>query len=92
MSPRIAPRVARAKPTEEQIRVAALAGIETRRGRIAAATAKLEVPASKNHTQFAAPPLRRHPPILASGSPNPGAYTEIYEFLLLTFPCLGISL
>ena len=44
MSSRIVPRVARARPTEEQTRLAALVSDEARRARIAATTAKLEVP------------------------------------------------
>ncbi len=62
MPSRIVPRVARARPTEGETRLAALASIEARRARIAAATAKLEVPASKHHLQF--PPLhaRRRSP------------------------------
>ncbi|MCJ1345841.1 hypothetical protein MMC31_004050 [Peltigera leucophlebia] len=62
MSSRILSRTARAKPTEEEIRLATLARIESRRTRIAGATAKLEVPASKIQTRFAKPPPRRQAP------------------------------
>lgn len=71
MSSRIVARMARARPTEEETRLAALASIAARRARIAAATAKLEVPASKPHLQFAPLPTRRQ-----ARSPAPPRLSE----------------
>lgn len=85
MSSKIVPRVARAKLTDEEIRLAALVSIEARRARIAAATAKLEVPASKNHMRSAKLPPRRHASHPAPRHPSPEAWvdTNNCEFLLL---------
>lgn len=85
MSSRIVARVARARPTEEETRLAALASIAARRARIAAATAKLEVPASKPHLQFAPLPTRRQarPPAPPRLSEEVWTDTNLCELLLL---------
>ncbi|MCJ1345618.1 hypothetical protein MMC31_003826 [Peltigera leucophlebia] len=80
MSSRIVSRIARAKASEEEARLAALASIEARRARIAAATAKLEVPASKNQMRSAKLPTCRNAPSSAPRRTNPEAWVDTKSF------------
>ena len=76
MSSRIVQRVAHAKPSEEEIRLAALASIAARRARIAAVTAKLEVPTTKHDMQFAPLPACQQARSLVPLRPRKEGWTD----------------